>query len=92
MKTVLSYYKKYIPYILLTVLALFGQVWCELSLPKYMADIINNGIVTGDMEHIRNVGMIMIGIAVIAVACSIAGGFCGPYGGQSCPGNKEKSF
>ncbi len=75
MKTVLSYYKKYIPYILLTVLALFGQVWCELSLPKYMADIINNGIVTGDMEHIRNVGMIMIGIAVIAVACSIAGGF-----------------
>ncbi len=75
MKTVARYYKKYIPFILLTVLALFGQVWCELSLPRYMADIIDNGIVTGNMEHIRNVGLIMIGIAVIAVACSIAGGF-----------------
>ena len=58
---------------LIVMAALFGQVWCELSLPNYMSDIINNGIVKGDMNHIREVGTIMILIAVLAAICSITG-------------------
>lgn len=73
MKTVFSYYKKYIPFMFIVLAALFGQVWCELSLPRYMSDIIDNGIVVGDMNHIRSVGTIMILIAALAAACSITG-------------------
>ena len=69
MKTIFGYYKKYIPFMLIVMAALFGQVWCELSLPNYMSDIINNGIVKGDMNHIREVGTIMILIAVLAAIC-----------------------
>ena len=73
MKTIFRYYKKYIPFMLIVLAALFGQVWCELSLPNYMSDIIDNGIVKGDMDHIRSVGTIMILIAALAAACSITG-------------------
>ena len=73
MKTVFSYYKKYIPFIIIIVLVLFGQVTCELMLTNYMSDIIDNGIVAGDQAHIRDVGIVMIGIAAAAAACSITG-------------------
>lgn len=73
MKTVFSYYKKYIPFMFIVLIALFGQVWCELSLPNYMSDIIDNGIVAGDMNHIKKVGTIMILVAALAAACSITG-------------------
>ena len=73
MKTIFGYYKRYIPFMLIVLVALFGQVWCELSLPNYMSDIINNGIVKGDMNHIKSVGTIMILVAILAAACSITG-------------------
>ncbi|MDD4200356.1 MAG: ABC transporter ATP-binding protein [Eubacteriales bacterium] len=73
MRTILHYYKKYIPYILITMVVLFVQVIAELLLPTYMADIIDNGIVVGDMDHIKQVGIIMIIVAALAGACSITG-------------------
>lgn len=73
MRTILRYYKKYIPFVCIIVAVLFGQVITELLLPTYMSDIINNGIVPGDMDHIKHVGIIMIFIAAIAGACSITG-------------------
>ncbi len=73
MKTVFGYYKIYIPFMFIVLFALFGQVWCELSLPRYMSDIIDNGIVAGDMNHIKSVGTVMILVAALAAACSITG-------------------
>ena len=73
MKTVLGYYKKYIPFVCIILLVLFGQVMCELLLPTYMSDIIDNGIVAGDMDHIKHVGLIMIGVAFAAVVFSVTG-------------------
>lgn len=75
MKTVLRYYKRYILYIVLVVLFLFGQAMCELALPGYMADIINNGIVPGDMNTIWRTGILMIVISGFTVAFSIGGGY-----------------
>lgn len=73
MKTVFGYYKIYIPFMFIVLFALFGQVWCELSLPRYMSDIIDHGIVAGDMGHIKSVGTVMILVAALAAACSITG-------------------
>ena len=73
MKTTLKYYKRYIPVIILILLFLFGQAMCELALPGYMSDIINDGIVKGDMDYIRKTGLIMIGIAAATAVCAVLG-------------------
>ncbi len=75
MKTVLRYYKPYIPFVVLVVMALFGQATCELSLPAYMSDLINNGIVAGDMGYIWKTGLIMIGISAATVVFALTGNF-----------------
>lgn len=73
MKTTLKYYRPYILSIVLIIAFLFGQAMCELALPGYMSDIINNGIVKQDMGYIRHTGLIMIAVAAATVVCAIMG-------------------
>ena len=73
MKTTLNYYRPYILPIVLIIAFLFGQAMCELALPGYMSDIINNGIVKQDMGYIRHTGLIMIAVAAATVVCAIMG-------------------
>lgn len=75
MKTVLKYYKPYIPHILFVILFLFGQAMCELALPAYMSDIIDEGIVKGDMPYIWRTGAIMLVISVGTLVFAMAGDF-----------------
>jgi len=60
---------------LLVVLLLFCQAMCELSLPAYMSDIINNGIVPMDMPYIYRTGLIMVGLAFACSLFAVGGGF-----------------
>ena len=73
MKTVLKYYKPYIPHILFVILFLFGQAMCELALPAYMSDIIDEGIVKSDMPYIWRTGVIMIVISAGTMVFAVAG-------------------
>lgn len=75
MKETLKYYKPYLPMILLVILALFGQAMGELALPQYMSDIINFGIITGDMNYIYKTGVIMLLVALATTVCAGIGGF-----------------
>lgn len=75
MRTVLRYYRPYIPFVILILAFLFGQAMCELALPGYMSDIINNGIVKQDMDYIWRTGALMIGVSAATVVCSLAGSF-----------------
>ena len=75
MRTVFKYYKSYIPLIVGILAFLFGQSMCELALPGYMSDIINNGIVKGDMDYIWKIGMIMILVSCGSVVCSIVSSY-----------------
>ena len=54
---------------------LFGQAMCELALPGYMSDIINNGIVKGDLAYVKSMGIIMIAVSAASMACAIGGVF-----------------
>ena len=47
-----------------------GQVYATLQLPALMADIINDGIVSGDIDYIWRTGFIMVLIALASAACS----------------------
>ncbi len=75
MRKTLSYYKPYIPMILLIFAALFGQAMCELALPEYMSNIINNGIVLMDMDYIYATGLKMVGIAIATVVFAVMATF-----------------
>ena len=43
--------KKYIPFIVIIVIVLIVQAYCELVLPRYMSDIVDVGIMQGGVEN-----------------------------------------
>jgi ATP-binding cassette subfamily B protein len=63
---------------LLLVLALtFVQVMCTLFLPTLNADIIDNGVLTGDTDYIWRVGGIMLAVTLVQVMFAIAAVYFG---------------
>src|SRR5690625_23148 len=50
---------------------LVNQVVSMLAIPTLSAEIIDNGVATGDIEYIIKYGAIMIGIALIGFASAI---------------------
>lgn len=61
-----KYLKPYILQVIILLASTALQVYCTLRLPALMADIINNGIVPNDMNHIWNTGFWMLGLAVLS--------------------------
>ena len=57
--------------IIILLLATVLQVYTTLRLPALMADIINNGIVPGDVGYIWTAGLWMIGLAIISALGSL---------------------
>ena len=66
----LKYLKKYWFFCLLAPIFMAGEVGMDLIQPDMMADIVDNGVLGGDVELIINVGIKMI-------LTVIAGGLCG---------------
>ncbi|PHV71633.1 multidrug ABC transporter ATP-binding protein [Sporanaerobium hydrogeniformans] len=75
MTRLFNYLKPYLGFILLAVLLLFGQAMCELALPDYMSNIVNNGIVSGDTGYILKIGAWMLVVSLGSVLCAVAVGF-----------------
>ncbi|MEV8588692.1 ABC transporter ATP-binding protein [Streptomyces sp. NPDC051180] len=63
--------------IALLVLLQFLQTCASLYLPTLNADIIDNGVVTGDTGYILRFGALMIGVSVVQVVCNIGAVFHG---------------
>ncbi len=57
--------------VLILIAATALQVWTTLRLPALMAHIINDGIVPGDTDYIWQVGLQMIGLAVLSAVASL---------------------
>ena len=57
--------------VLILLIATVLQVFTTLLLPALMADIINKGIVPGDMGYIWMVGAQMIGLAILSAIASL---------------------
>jgi len=60
---------------LILLVATAVQVWTTLRLPALMAHIINNGIVPGNIEYIWQVGLSMIGLAIISALASLVSSY-----------------
>lgn len=79
MKLILHYLKNYKKMFLLNVLSVFGFVLVELGIPTLVAQMIDQGIMTGDVAYIINRGWLMALISVIGVAGTILMGYCCAY-------------
>ena len=66
-----KFLKPYWWQVIILLLATALQVYTTLRLPALMADIINNGIVPGDINYIWMTGLRMIGIAVVSAGATL---------------------
>ena len=57
------------------ILAALSNVM-TLGFPFMMQQLINNGITKGDLDYIRNIGIVMIVLCIIAMFISILNSFC----------------
>jgi ATP-binding cassette, subfamily B, multidrug efflux pump len=58
------------PLLAVVVLQFVGTVMA-LYLPSLNADIIDNGVVTGDTRYIVRIGALMLGVALVQILCSV---------------------
>ncbi len=72
---ILKYLKPFIFPIILVVVLTFGQVIADLSLPNYMAHIVDKGIAQNDTPFIFRMGAIMLLVSLGGVVCAVCGGF-----------------
>jgi len=64
------------PLAAVVVLQLFGTL-AALYLPTLFADIIDNGVAKGDTSYIMRVGVVMLGVTVVQVVCTIVAVYFG---------------
>ena len=70
-----KFFKPYIALIFITIALTFIQVIADLSLPNYMARIVNEGITKHNIPFILQMGGIMLVIAFGGIICAISAGF-----------------
>ena len=63
--------------IIAVVVFQLAQSIASLLLPTLNADIIDNGVVTGDIPYIWETGGVMLAISLVQVACAIVAVYFG---------------
>ena len=85
-------FKFIIPYrktLILVVVLLFLQTLGTLYIPTLTADIVNNGIVYGDIPYIIRTGGIMLLFAVLTGVFAILGTWSRPFSRPALAGISE---
>ena len=72
---VFEYMLEYPGMILGALTLLVVQAICDLSLPDYMSDIVDNGVINGNVNYILQIGGKMILITLLSAACMIVTGY-----------------
>ena len=68
----LKYIKK--PVFAAMIFAVLSQI-SNLTLPMLMSSIINNGIANSDIDYVKRVGLIMMGISALGVAIAVCNSY-----------------
>ncbi|PKM79358.1 MAG: multidrug ABC transporter ATP-binding protein, partial [Firmicutes bacterium HGW-Firmicutes-13] len=71
----IPYLKPYRQMVGVTLVLLLLQTLSELYLPTLMADIVDRGIISGDIGLIMQVGSRMLLVAAVGAACTITAGY-----------------
>ncbi|MDE6182258.1 MAG: ABC transporter ATP-binding protein/permease [Eubacteriales bacterium] len=73
-KTLLKSVREYKKDSLLSPLFMIGEVAMEVLIPLFMANLINNGINTGNMQYIINIGILLTVLCIISLTCGMLSG------------------
>ena len=91
--------KKLFPYMggyrrlaLITPLLMILEVACELALPRFMANIVDVGIVQDDLGYILKMGGIMLVLAVCSMLCGMFGAKFAAVVGQGFGANLRRGI
>ncbi|MBR0271894.1 MAG: ABC transporter ATP-binding protein [Methanobrevibacter sp.] len=71
MRNILRPLKSKIPQIIMVIIFLIIQAYCNLTLPSYTANIVNIGIQNADIDYIMNTGMMMLAMVGISVLAAV---------------------
>jgi ATP-binding cassette subfamily B protein len=66
---------EYVGMILVALGLLVVQAICDLALPDYMSDILNTGVLGGNVDFIVQTGIKMLLITLLSAACTIVVGY-----------------
>ncbi len=72
---VLEYMSEYIGMFLGALALLALQAYCDLAVPDYMSDLVNNGVISGNANYILQTGGKMLVITLISAVCTIITGY-----------------
>lgn len=75
MRKLFSYFKPYVWLFLLLLVFTIGQVTANLSLPDYLANIVNRGVVGQDRTVVYHDGLIMLLVALGGGLCTAVAGY-----------------
>ena len=75
MKTLLHFLKPYWPLAVATIVALLADVAGALLIPTILADIINAGVTTGNLDYVLHRGAVMLGVTLMSGAGALLGNY-----------------
>lgn len=67
-----SYLARYWKIAVISPIFMVGEVVVDLMQPKLMSDIVNNGVLTGDMGYVIRTGLLMLFLVIIGGAVGVA--------------------
>ncbi len=75
MRTLIRYFRPYLPALALLFVCVVGQAYSTLALPDYTARIIDQGVIGGDTDAIYQNGIRMLAISLVGGLFMVAVGF-----------------
>lgn len=75
-KLLKTYFKRFLPLFIASFALTVCRVCCELMVPSLMSDIVDTGIVNGDIDYVMATGGVMLLWAVGALVADLANSLC----------------
>ena len=73
-KTILAQVKEFRLISILTPVCMIGEVICEMIIPILMGQIVDRGVMAGNVSFIMRTGTLMIVVALLGLAAGVMGG------------------
>lgn len=84
--------KKYKHWALLAPLFMLGEIWMDLLQPNFMAKIVDDGVLGGDLEVVIKIGIRMILLVIFGAFCGIMSGVFANLAGQNFGNDLRKQL
>ena len=75
MSKIFEYMRPYAGMLFATALLLFAEAMSALALPGFMADIVNDGVLPGNISLIWSIGVVMLLITLLSMIAALGAGY-----------------